>query len=79
MQRDPAVASISTDLKEEIPLLKLEVDRAKAKALGVPLADIYSTTKVFTGSTTANDFNMFGRVSESKYRPRRSFVTALMH
>ncbi|ARN76244.1 multidrug efflux RND transporter permease subunit [Oceanicoccus sagamiensis] len=76
VSRDPAVASISTDLKEEIPLLKLEVDRAKAKALGVPLADIYSTTKVFTGATSANDFNMFGRVyrvnvqAEAEFRDR---------
>jgi hydrophobe/amphiphile efflux-1 (HAE1) family protein len=76
VQRDPAVASISTDLKEEIPLLKLEVDRAKAKALGVPLADIYSTTKVFTGASSANDFNMFGRVyrvnvqAEAEFRDR---------
>lgn len=76
VQKDPAVNNISTDFKAEIPLYELKVDRALAKAIGVPLGDIYSTMKTFTGSSNVNDFNLFGRVykvkvqAEGEYRDR---------
>ena len=73
LKQHPAISAASTDLKEEVPLLKLEVDRARAKALGIPLDDIYSTTKVFTGSTSANDFNLFGRVYRVKVQAEAEF------
>ena len=72
----PEIAKASTSLKGEVPQLYLEVDREKAKALEVPIADVYSTMKSFTGSSTVNDFNMFGRVyrvkmqAESQFRAR---------
>ena len=54
----------------------LNVNRGQAKALGVPLNDIYSTMRTFSGSSTVNDFNLFGRVyrvkikAEAEYRQR---------
>ncbi len=44
------------------PQLYFDVDRDKVKLLGVPLADIFSTMKTFTGSVYVNDFNMFNRI-----------------
>jgi len=82
VENHPAVAEISTSLKPEIPLLELEVDRAQAKALGVPIADIYSTMRVYTGSSSINDFNMFGRVYRVKMQADAEFrdrVDALNH
>ncbi|AFU99359.1 efflux RND transporter permease subunit [Simiduia agarivorans] len=76
VQQHPAVKRMSTDFKSHIPLYELEVDRATAKAIGVPLADIYSTMRTFTGSSSVNDFNLFGRVyrvkvqAEGNYRDR---------
>ena len=32
------------------------------KMLGVPLADVFSTMKAYTGSVYVNDFNMFNRI-----------------
>ena len=58
----PEVAEMVSSLKPEVPLYLLNVDRPKAKALGVPLSDIYSTMNVLTGSSRVNDFNLFGRV-----------------
>lgn len=72
----PEVAEMVSSLKPEVPLYLLNVDRAKAKALGVPLSDIYSTMNVLTGSVRVNDFNLFGRVyrvtaqAEEGYRDR---------
>jgi len=72
----PEIADASTSLQPEVPQLFLSVDRAKAKALGIPLNDIYSTMRAFSGSSTVNDFNLFGRVyrvkmqAEARYRQR---------
>ena len=38
-----------------------DVDRTKAKQLGVPLASIYDTLQINLGSLYVNDFNRFGR------------------
>ena len=38
------------------------MDRDKAQMLGIPMADIFSTMKTFTGSVYVNDFNMFNRI-----------------
>jgi multidrug efflux pump subunit AcrB len=43
------------------PQLFLEVDRDRARALGVALEDINNTLRVAFGSVTVNDFNQFGR------------------
>src|SRR5204863_464034 len=43
------------------PQLYLEVDRAKAKALGVALDDVFATLQIYLGSAYANDFTRFGR------------------
>ncbi|MEL7448331.1 MAG: efflux RND transporter permease subunit [Pseudomonadota bacterium] len=70
------VAQMTSSLKPLVPLYLLNVDRSKAKAIGVPLSDIYSTMNVLTGSTRVNDFNLFGRVyrvtaqAEEGYRDR---------
>lgn len=44
-----------------VPQLDAEVDRAKAKAQGVPLNDLFSTLQLYFGSQYINDFNLFGR------------------
>ena len=57
-----------------IPQLRYNVDRDRARMQGVPLADIFSTMKAFTGSLYVNDFNLFNRVyrvyiqAEAPYR-----------
>lgn len=69
----PGIASISSDLKKEIPIVNLLVDRPQAMALDIPLADIYGTMNVFTGSTSINDFNLFGRVYRVKMQAEAPF------
>ncbi len=69
----PEIADASTSLQPEVPQLSLKVDRARAKALGVPLKDIYSTMRAFSGSSTVNDFNLFGRVYRVKVQAEAEF------
>ena len=56
------LAGLSSSLQSEIPQLYFDVDRDKVKMLGVPLADVFSTMKAYTGSVYVNDFNMFNRI-----------------
>ena len=44
-----------------MPQLYLELDRTKAKTLGIPLSDIFNTLQAYLGSAYVNDFNLFGR------------------
>ncbi|MFP2931353.1 efflux RND transporter permease subunit [Pyxidicoccus sp. 3LG] len=45
----------------DTPLLDVEVDRQKAKALGVPIEQIFGTMQVYMGSQYVNDFNYANR------------------
>jgi multidrug efflux pump len=44
-----------------VPQLYVDVDRTKAKSMGVPLSDIFDTLQIYLGSLYVNDFNLFGR------------------
>jgi len=58
---DPALRGVFTTFTAATPMLDVEVDRQKAKALGVPLDQIFGTMQVFMGSQYVNDFNYANR------------------
>ncbi|MCM1109992.1 MAG: efflux RND transporter permease subunit [Clostridium sp.] len=76
--RSSEFADLSSSMQADIPQLYFDVDRDKAKLQGVPLSDIFSTMKAFTGSVYVNDFNMFNRIyrvyiqAEAPFRSDRS-------
>ena len=73
----PELTGVSSALQSEIPQLYFNVDRDRAKFLGIPLTDIFSTMKAYLGSVYVNDFNMFNRIykvyiqAEAPYRATR--------
>jgi hydrophobe/amphiphile efflux-1 (HAE1) family protein len=79
----PELAATYTAFRPGVPQLDAEVDRAKAKALGVPLSDVFASLQIFLGSLYVNDFNAFGRVyrvqlqAESRYRATPSDIARL--
>ena len=74
------LSSLSSSLQAEIPQLYFDVDRDKVKMVGVPMADVFSTVKAYTGSVYVNDFNMFNRIyrvylqAEASYREHRDNI-----
>lgn len=74
------LSGLSSSLQPEIPQLYFDVDRDKAKFLNIPLSDIFSTMKAYTGSVYVNDFNMFNRVykvyiqAEAPYRAHKDNI-----
>ena len=71
------LTGLSSSLQAEIPQLYFDVDRDKVKFSGVPLSDVFSTMKAYTGSVYVNDFNMFNRIyrvyiqAEASYRAHK--------
>jgi hydrophobe/amphiphile efflux-1 (HAE1) family protein len=69
----PELASTFTAFRPGVPQLDAEVDRAKAKALGVPLSDVFQSLQIFLGSLYVNDFNAFGRVYRVQLQAEPTF------
>ena len=69
----PELAATFTGFRAGVPQLDAQVDRAKAKALGVPLSDVFSSLQIFLGSLYVNDFNAFGRVYRVQLQAEPSF------
>ena len=74
------LSGLSSALQADIPQLYFDVDRDKVKFSGVPLADVFSTMKAYTGSVYVNDFNMFNRIyrvyiqAEAPYRKHKENI-----
>ena len=57
----PELAPPNTFFRPTVPQLRVEVDREKAIALGVPPAEVFLTLQAQMGSLYVNDFNKAGR------------------
>ncbi|MBC7826547.1 MAG: multidrug efflux RND transporter permease subunit [Chitinophagaceae bacterium] len=57
----PEIAMAFTFFTARTPGYQVDVDRDKAKQLGVSLSDVYITMSSFLGSSYVNDFNLYGR------------------
>ena len=60
--KDPRLAGVRPNGVEDAPQFKLDIDREKASALGVSIADINQTLQTGWASTYVNDFIDRGRV-----------------
>jgi len=60
----PALRSVRPNGIEDAPQYELEIDREKARALGVSIKDINDTLSVAWGSSYVNDFVDRGRVKK---------------
>ncbi|MCP3064140.1 multidrug efflux RND transporter permease subunit [Myxococcus sp. K38C18041901] len=58
---DGRLRGVFTGFNADTPLLDVEVDRQLAKAVGVPIDQIFSTLQVYMGSQYINDFNYANR------------------
>lgn len=61
-QQDPAIGAIGTSFRVTAPRLYARVDRERAKALGVPISEVFDTLQAYFGNLYINDFIKFGRV-----------------
>ena len=57
----PELGPTFSSYQINVPQLNVDLDRVKAKQLGVPLTDVFDTMQIYLGSLYVNDFNRFGR------------------
>jgi multidrug efflux pump len=61
LRQDPRLTGINSFFRPTVPQLRVEVDREKAIALGVPVQDVFDALSSTMASLYVNDFNKFGR------------------
>jgi hydrophobe/amphiphile efflux-1 (HAE1) family protein len=57
----PELRGVFTSFRAQTPWLELDIDRTKARSMGVSLEDVFDALQVYMGSYYVNDFNRFGR------------------
>lgn len=57
----PELSRVYSNYKINVPQLFADLDRTKAKQLGLNVKDIFDTMQIYLGSLYVNDFNQFGR------------------
>ena len=60
--QSPVLANVGPEGMEPAPQLKVNIDRVRARALGLSIGDVNTTLTIAAGSAYANDFNRDGRV-----------------
>ncbi len=61
-RREPSIGQIGTNFRVSSPRLFAQVNRERAKALGIPISDLFDTLQAYFGTLYINDFVKFGRV-----------------
>jgi len=81
--RTPGLSRVFSSFTVNTPQLDAEIDRAKAKAQGVPLQNVFETMQINLGSLYVNDFNRFGRTyqvvaqADAQFRERPDDILRL--
>ena len=57
----PELRGVYSTLRVNTPQLYVQVDREKAKALGISLTDLFQTLQAFLSTLYINDFNLYGK------------------
>ncbi len=81
--QSPLISQAYSTFRANVPQLFVDLDREKAKILGVDVSDVFLTLQAYLGSYYVNDFNLFGRVykvmiqAEGTYRDRMEDIGRL--
>jgi multidrug efflux pump len=77
------LGGLFTTFRSGVPQLYLDVDRTRAKAMNVPLSEVFDTLQIYLGSLYVNDFNRFGRTyqvvaqADAKFRMHPTDIAKL--
>ncbi|HEY4588763.1 MAG TPA: multidrug efflux RND transporter permease subunit [Thermoanaerobaculia bacterium] len=74
VRKRPEIGNVFTSYDTRYPQVKVDLDREKARKLGVPVNEAFQAMATSLGGSYVNDFNRFGRLfrvyvqAESDYR-----------
>jgi multidrug efflux pump len=81
--QQPGLTRLFTTFRANVPQLFVDVDRTRAKAMDIPLRDVFETLQIYLGSLYVNDLNAFGRTyqvvaqADSEFRMKPGDITEL--
>ncbi|MTH96219.1 efflux RND transporter permease subunit [Roseibium sp. RKSG952] len=81
--QNPSISQAYSTFRANVPQIFVDLDRDKAKTLGIDVADVFLTLQAYLGSYYVNDFNLFGRVykvmiqAEGAYRNKVEDIAQL--
>jgi hydrophobic/amphiphilic exporter-1 (mainly G- bacteria), HAE1 family len=58
----PELGNLFTSFDPRYPQVKVDLDREKARSVGVPINEVFQAMSASLGGTYVNDFNRFGRL-----------------
>lgn len=61
LNQRPEIGRAFTFFTARTPSYQVDVDKEKAKKLGISVADVYASMSTLLGSSYVNDFNLYGR------------------
>ena len=73
----PELNAVFSTFKASVPQIYLDIDRERAKIMGIPLSAIFNTLSSETGKNYINDFNKFGKTyqvlaqADAEYRENK--------
>jgi multidrug efflux pump len=79
----PEITGLFTSYQVNVPQLYAEIDRTRARQLGVAVTDVFETMQIYLGSLYVNDFNRFGRTysvrvqADAQFRARADDIGQL--
>lgn len=72
-RQTPELGPAFSSYEINVPQLDVDLDRVKAKQLGVPVTEVFDTMQIYLGSMYVNDFNRFGRVFQVRAQADAQF------
>ncbi|RVJ43770.1 efflux RND transporter permease subunit [Sinorhizobium medicae] len=69
----PELAGLYSSFQINVPQLYADLDRTKARQLGVAVTDVFETLQIYLGSLYVNDFNAFGRTYSVRIQADASY------
>src|SRR5207245_1003797 len=81
--QSPELAGVFSGYQVNVPQLFADIDRTKARQLGVPLTEVFDAMQIYLGSLYVNDFNKFGRTysvrvqADAPYRARAEDISLI--
>ncbi len=72
----PELTGVFSSYKINVPQLYAELDRTKAKQLGLNINEVFEAMQIYLGSLYINDFNTFGRTYQVIAQAEKQFRDA---
>ncbi len=72
-KKRPEFSAVSTTYRATVPQVFFDLDRDKAKTLGVPVNQVFNTIAATFGAQYVNDFNIFGRTYKVQLQSEADF------